>query len=1041
MNEVALVEYVEAVFIGIALLGQYNTQDNSNCVKWLKICLTAELFSLFTDALSYSYTATSSSFYYIFSYVINLLAYTAGELIIIFFAKYCEAYISSKTRLKPKIFRIPIILTVVSIGATVYEYIAGHIIVYKNNIDIAEYGVPVYIRVIQFIVIIYIASVTVSKRKAIGAKAIFLLCFYYIAPVAAVIASYFTNLELSVISAAVALILVTTILQKDMTLKQLEQNAVDSALEEKTEKIRKEQIAKLSGAESLYIVDREKNTLQIMYQSSQHSGTYASAEKYDDVLEKYVENEVFESDRKRMLEALNISTLAEKLEKEGEYKAYYRNISSGVPLWYEFRALTLSSSEFLISFTDNNQNIVLNNFQNMVNEDFFALFSVNLDTDIITVLKSPGYYPTVEEGKTAVYSQVIKEYALTQEGETRAVFLRLADLENVRRVLFTEKKRSYSYKSALGSQTEWITVSTYVISKHEDDTPEEFILSFSVIDKFGADSHELRERLKEINHIIGALTDDYSSVYYVELYNTKLDNKTIIYRDSDYLKKHIPEWENESNFSKRLDLLNANLIYEEDRASFIAETRRERVLEVLEKSDIDYINFRMLIDSEIRFYQLKMSVIKENGKMTGFVAGIHSMDKQMKKEKEHQLQLETKQKELQKALEAAQTANKAKTSFLFNMSHDIRTPLNAIIGFTDIALKHTDDESRVEDCLNKIQLSGSLLLSLINDILDMSRIESGKIQPDEKTTDIYNSFDSIQATLIEMAENKNIRLSFVFENITDRYVLMDVGMCIRVFVNIITNAVKYTNEGGVISVKCEQAGKEDEKGIYRFIFEDNGIGMSEDFRKHAFEEFTREKTSTISGIQGTGLGLAVCRSFTHAMNGTIECSSVLGKGSKFTVTLPLKICEHYENEIVSEKENLVKEDADEETRKTSLAGKVVLLVEDNELNREIACDILEEEKMIVETAVDGSVAVQMMKEKGDYYYDIVLMDIQMPVMNGYEATREIRKMYPDSNVPIIALSANAFEEDRIASLSAGMNDHVGKPINIRNLTDTIEKYL
>ena len=1037
MNPIALVEFVEAVFIGIALLGQYNTQDNSRCIKWMKISLTAEFVSLFTDALAYSYNSTASSFSYIFSNVINLLAYTTGEVVILFFAKYCEAYISSKTELKPETFQIPVVLTIVSIAATVYEYLAGHILKYTNNVEAAEPGVPYYIRVIQLIVIIYISSVAVSKRKFIGLKATFLLCFYYVAPVSAMIASYFTGLELSVIAASIALMLVTTILQKDMTQKWIEQNAVDTAFAEETEKIRKEQIAKLSGTESLYIVDYEKNTLQVVYQSSHHIGNYSSDDKYDEVLVKYIENEVFESDREKMFDKLKISVLTEHLKKEGEYKFYYRNISSGVPLWYEFKALPLSKSEFLISFTDNNQNIILNNFQNMVNEDFFALFSVNLDTDIITVLKAPGYYPTVEEGKTAGFSQVITEYALTQEGETRTVFLSMADIENLKTVLLNESKRSYSYKSSFNNHAEWINVSTYVISRHDDNTPEEFILSFSVIDKFGADSHELRERLKERNHIIGALTDDYSSVYYVDLRN----NKTIVYRDSDFYKKYIFEWEKVQDFSKRLELLKDNLIYYEDRELFSKETKRERVLEILEKTDSFYVNFRMHIDSELCYYQLLISTIRENDQMTGFVAGIHSIDEQMKNEKNHQLQLETQQKELQKALKAAQTANMAKTSFLFNMSHDIRTPMNAIIGFTDIALKHTDDMVRVEDCLKKIQQSGSMLLSLINDILDMSRIESGKIEPDEKETDIYTSFDQIKTTLLEVAESKCIRLNFEFANIKDRYVFMDIAMCIRIFVNIVTNALKYTNAGGTVTAKCEQTGREDDKGIYQFTFEDNGIGMSEEFRNHAFEEFTREKTSTVSGIQGTGLGLAVCRSFTLAMNGTIECSSQPGNGSRFTVTLPLKICEHMENVIVSDNAIYEPSETDTDKPKTSLAGKVVLLVEDNEMNREIACDILNEENMIVETASDGLVAVEMMKEKGENYYDFVLMDIQMPVMNGYEATREIRKMYPESNVPIIALSANAFEEDRIASISAGMNDHVGKPVNVRTLTAVMEKYL
>ena len=393
---------------------------------------------------------------------------------------------------------------------------------------------------------------------------------------------------------------------------------------------------------------------------------------------------------------------------------------------------------------------------------------------------------------------------------------------------------------------------------------------------------------------------------------------------------------------------------------------------------------------------------------------------------------------------AAESANKAKTEFLFNMSHDIRTPMNAIMGFTNMAIKYIDDKEKLADCLAKTQEAGDLLLTLINSILDMSRIESGNVKTEENVGDVCLSFANIESTLKELADLKGIDLSFEIGDIKDRFVYADYERCSRIFVNITTNAIKYTKSGGYVKVRCEQVGEaKDGYASYKYTFEDNGIGMSEEFQKHVFEQFSREENSTISGIQGSGLGLALCKSFVELMNGTIGCESKQGVGSTFTVILPFRLQSSNVLEYIDPKTNMpvqVDGETQEETR-LDFKGKLALLVEDNELNREIAVDILEDEGLFVETAEDGSVAVKLMKEKGPDHYDFILMDIQMPIMGGYEATELIRKMYPDANIPIIALSANAFAEDREASIAAGMNDHVAKPINTKELFNSLGQYL
>lgn len=390
------------------------------------------------------------------------------------------------------------------------------------------------------------------------------------------------------------------------------------------------------------------------------------------------------------------------------------------------------------------------------------------------------------------------------------------------------------------------------------------------------------------------------------------------------------------------------------------------------------------------------------------------------------------QRKLAKALEQAEYASKAKTTFLNNMSHDIRTPMNAIIGFNNMALKHLEEHpEKAKDCLIKVAQSSDTLLKLINDILEISRIESGTITVTESKGDVLLSFANISAMLQELASEHNIDLSFNFGNVEDRYVLCDFIHCTRILSNFISNAIKYTHSGGWVKVTCTQTGRNDGYATYQYIIEDNGIGMSEEFQKHAFEQFSRENTSTVSKIQGSGLGLALCKDLTDALGGTISMKSKQGVGTTFTLELPFKI-QQGTQEYVDPASNIVIH------VRPSFNEKKVLLVEDNDLNREIATEILKEFGMRVDTADDGDVAVEKMKNANEGDYDIILMDIQMPHMNGYDATRAIRQM--GSNIPIIAMTANAFEEDKKMAFEAGMNDHVAKPIDINILKKAISRF-
>ena len=390
---------------------------------------------------------------------------------------------------------------------------------------------------------------------------------------------------------------------------------------------------------------------------------------------------------------------------------------------------------------------------------------------------------------------------------------------------------------------------------------------------------------------------------------------------------------------------------------------------------------------------------------------------------------------LEEAKERAESANRSKTSFLFNMSHDIRTPMNAIVGFTNMAVKNIDDRDKVMECLKKTQTSSELLLSLINDILEMSRIESGKKELVLEKGNMYEAFSYVDSIMAELAKPKNIELSFEVNDIRDADVLVDKTRFNRVILNLGTNAIKYTQNGGRVKLTASQLDREEgDTRFYKLTVEDNGMGMSEEFQKHMFEEFSRELTSTTSGIQGTGLGLSVTKAFVDIMGGSIACESEQGKGTTFTVILPMTVCAAAETDA--------REASGEEEVSESLKGKRVLLVDDNELNREIAADILTEDAgLSVETADDGTTAVDYMRKMGPDYVDFILMDIQMPYMNGYDATRAIREMYPHSRIPIIALSANAFAEDKQKSLEAGMDDHIEKPINVNRLLKAMSRFV
>ncbi len=555
---------------------------------------------------------------------------------------------------------------------------------------------------------------------------------------------------------------------------------------------------------------------------------------------------------------------------------------------------------------------------------------------------------------------------------------------------------------------------------------------------------------------------------------------------------------------------------------------------------------------------------REDGSPLSFIGLFVDIDDEKKMEE----QLTRQKLDLQDALAAAQHANRAKTTFLNNMSHDIRTPMNAIIGFTSLAAAHIENTEQVQDYLSKITTSSNHLLSLINDVLDMSRIESGKVKIEEQETSLPEIMHDLKTIVQADITSKRLEFYIDTDDVVNEHVLCDKLRLNQVLLNLLSNAMKFTKPGGVVGVRILQKGNAPEGfAAYEFQVKDTGIGMSKEFQEHVFEPFERERTSTVSGIQGTGLGMAITRNIVDMMGGTISVASEVGKGSTFTVALEFRTCSGpVRQEVIpqlkelralvvdddfntcssvtkmlatigmrpdwttSGKEAVLRtrlaveqndeyaayiidwlmpdmngievvrrirgiigdgkpiiiltaydwSDIEEEARNAgvtafcskpiflselreileapfvtadvkatalkeeiSFEGKKLFLVEDNELNQEIAVEILEEVGFVIDVADDGAVAVEKLKEAEPGQYDLVLMDIQMPIMDGYEATRQIRKFEDQelANIPIIAMTANAFEEDKKAALDAGMNGHIAKPIDIPKLMELLGEIL
>ena len=803
---------------------------------------------------------------------------------------------------------------------------------------------------------------------------------------------------------------------------------------------------------SVYYIDLTTDGLNPYTMNEETETTFGSVFRsgitYSEAYRLYVDRLVFPEDKAMMLKAGSIGNIMKELRTKKTFITTYRDAeehysemkfvkvgnNEGIP---DAVALGFADKDAELRAKEEEERVLKRNIDiiEILASEYSSVYYIDLTTDELDP------YTMNEETESEFgqifrsgikYSEAFRLYVDTLVDDAdKALMLKSGSTYNILKELAVKKTFLTTYRNALGHYCEMKFVKV-----GDSDNPEAVALGFADKDDEIRGEMERKRIMERDMAVITGLSDDFGCVVYVDLDT----NEETHYRFDKLFEQNIPGWANINNYSTRLSSLIDNVMHPDDKEEFYAKTRKEVIVDNIKDGAAYYVNFRTLIKGEITYYQAKF--VKDPHSDNHMVAGFHNVDSETKREME--------------ALDKAETASRAKTDFLFNMSHDIRTPMNAIIGFTNMAVRDIDDRAKALDSLTKTQRASEMLLSIINDILDMSRIESGKVTISESSCDFNNSFEDISSVMGELAAARNIDLTFDISGVKHSRVFVDIPRVERILVNIISNAIKYTNEGGYVKVRAEEvadslpagaplsdlltgmhgndsASAGQNRHLYRYTVEDNGIGMSEEFVTRCFDEFAREENSTTSGIQGTGLGLSLAKALTELMGGRISCVSRQGVGSTFTIELPFR-------QVPEEAAGTMSADGASDTE-ISFRDVNVLLVEDNELNREIAVDMLTEEGMHVFEAVDGRDAIEKVRRQAPDFYRFILMDIQMPFMNGYDAARAIRELYPDAHIPIIALSANAFEEDKQKSRDAGMDDHVAKPIKLQQLKKVLAKFM
>lgn len=540
---------------------------------------------------------------------------------------------------------------------------------------------------------------------------------------------------------------------------------------------------------------------------------------------------------------------------------------------------------------------------------------------------------------------------------------------------------------------------------------------------FIGDATEKRERQEEEHiqrlEVIEGLSINYESILYVNLDT----NRILPYRLSSRTGHMFQKVYQSSEYDRFLSEYVETWVHEEDQAVVTCALEPGQIRQKLSNSQTYYINFRTMENKSIQYLQLRIASVGSESHVSRIVLGARRVDEEIRSEMEQK-------KIFEDAWNQARLANITRNTFLSNMSHDMRTPLNAITGYTILARNHIHDSEKVLNYLEKIDASGDHLLRLVNHILEISRLESGAVEIVETECLIQTIIEELKRDILPRAKSKNITFSVDLSSLAHESVYCDSEKLLQILIYLCGNAVKYTdNEGHVLLTVTEEKETATEYAVFRFLVKDDGIGIDQKYLKSIFEPFERVSNTTSCGVFGTGLGLTLAKNLVEMMSGQIDVDSTPGVGSEFTVTLRLRTCQ---------KQQITYEEV-QNTVKTFLIHQQILLVDDNQLNLEIETELLQEIGLTVDSAQNGQEAVDKVVSAPSDTFALILMDIQMPVMNGYDAARAIRSL-PDpvkAHIPIIALSANTFDEDRRKSMESGMNAHMAKPLDMNALLESV----